>query len=159
LKPVIAASIVSQILLLVYLEAIEWINMFPWNDIRRGNGQEVLDIALGLLMVGALVATYRRWRPGMVAAVALYAAWLALQVTTFWIPYFAGASQRWQRIHAANFSQTIQWLPRWRTHLPPDASHFLLQILLVVTVVATSAATIQVWRRAAEARNFVATAV
>lgn len=40
-------SLVSQIVLLVYLEAIEWIDLFPWNNIRHGNDQQALDIALG----------------------------------------------------------------------------------------------------------------
>ena len=143
---VFSVSIASQALLLVYLEVIEWVDMFPWNDVRRGNGQEGLDIALGLIMASTIVATYRRWRIGMVGAVLVYAAWLSLQITTFWTAYIGGASPQWQRIHAANFAKTIQWLPRWGTHLPPDASHFVLQVLLVMALITTMAATIRLLR-------------
>lgn len=143
---VLNASIASQALLLVYLEVIEWVDLFPWNDVGRGNGQEGLDIALGLVMAGAIVAASRKWRAGMIGAVLVYALWLVLQVTTFWTAYVVGASPRWQRIHAANFAQTIQWLPSWGTHLPPDASHFVLQCLLVVALTTTTAATVLVWR-------------
>jgi hypothetical protein len=143
---VFVISIASQALLLVYLEVIEWIDMFPWNDVRRGNGQEGLDIALGLLMASAILATYRRWRIGMVGAVLVYVVWLSLQIGTFWTAYIGGASPQWQRIHAANFAQTIQWLPGWGTHLPPDASHFILQVLLVITLITTTVATIRVLR-------------
>ena len=143
---VFSVSIASQALLLAYLEVIEWVDMFPWNDVRRGNGQEGLDIALGLIMASTIVATYRRWRIGMVGAVLVYAAWLSLQITTFWTAYIGGASPQWQRIHAANFAKTIQWLPRWGTHLPPDASHFVLQVLLVMALITTTAATIRLLR-------------
>ena len=146
MRDVFKISIASQALLLLYLEAIEWVDMFPWNDVRRGNGQEVLDVALGVLMAGAILATYRRWRFGMIGAAAVYVLWLFLQVATFWTAYIGGASPQWQRIHAANFAQTVQWLPRSGTHLPPDASHFVLQILLVMALVTTTAATVRVFR-------------
>jgi hypothetical protein len=131
----------SQACLLVYLQLIEWTDLYPWNDIRRGNGQEALDVAIGVCMLGFLAATWRRWWPGMLLATLGYAAWLSLQLTTFWMPYALGASPQWQRIHAAHFSQTTQWLPRWDDHLPPDASHFVLQLLLVVALLATAIAT------------------
>ena len=133
----IRASVVSQAILLAYLEIIEWVNLYPWNDIRRGNGQEVLDIILGVVMLACIAATARRFRTGMIVASVVYLAWLGLQITTFWIPYMNGASPRWQRIHAANFAQTVQWLPISGTHLPPDASHFVLQLLLVVALATT----------------------
>lgn len=136
----IRAAFVLQLLLVVYLQAIEWIDLFPWNDVRRGNGQETLDIALGGVMVAALAATHLRWRPGVWLAALVYAVWLALQIMTFWIPYAWGASERWARIHEANFAHTIQWLPTRGNHLPPDASHFTLQLLLLITLVVTSMA-------------------
>jgi hypothetical protein len=37
------SSLLLQSALLAYYEAIEWINIFPWNDIRKGNGQARLD--------------------------------------------------------------------------------------------------------------------
>jgi hypothetical protein len=76
----------------------------------------------------------------MIGAVLVYAVWLALQITTFWTAYIGGASANWQHIHAAYFAQTIQWLPRWGTHLPPDASHFVLQLLIVLALLTTTVA-------------------
>jgi hypothetical protein len=97
-------------------------------------------------MLLALAATRRRWWPGLLIAVLVYLTWMALQITTFWVPYVVGASPRWQRIHAANFSETVQWLPRWDTHLPPDASHFVLQLILLVALVVTGFALRQGYR-------------
>jgi hypothetical protein len=145
-RGIVRASAASQLLLLVYLEVVEWVPLFPWNDIRRGNGQEGLDVALGILMAAAIFATARRWRFGMVGAVGLYTLWLGLQITTFWTAYIGGASPGWQRIYAANFAATVQWLPRWGTHLPPDANHFVLQLVLLVAFVTTAVATARVWR-------------
>ncbi len=137
-------AFISQALLVVYLEVVEWIDLFyPWNDIRRGNAQETLDIVLGAVMAAALAATYFRWRPGMVGAFLAYAVWLGLQVWTFWIPYAFGASERWARIHAANFAETVQILPTYGDHLPPDANHFVLQVLIVAALVTTGGAS---WR-------------
>lgn len=132
------SALAAQLCLLLYLQVIEWIDLFPWNDIRRGNGQEGLDVVLGVLMTAALIVTYLRWRPGILAAAALYAVWLSLQVMTFWKPYVTGASERWARVHAANFAVTIQCLPAIGNHLPPDASHVVLQMLIAFAVAFTA---------------------
>jgi hypothetical protein len=131
----IYVAVAAQLVLLAYLQFIEWVDVFPWNDIRRGNGQEMLDIGIGIAMLGFIFATWRRWRAGIILSVLFYGAWLGLQIQTFWIPYVFGASERWARIHARNFAETVQWLPSEGNHLPPDASHFVLQLLLVVTLI------------------------
>ncbi len=140
-------SAITQILLCVYLEMVEWVDLFPWNDVRHGNGQPELDVALGILMVCGIVAALRRWRVGIGVVVLLYTLWLGLQVTSFWLPYVSGASPAWQRIYAANFAQTVQWLP-WRgMHLPPDANHVVLQSWLLLTIVVMSASMVRAWRQ------------
>ena len=116
-------SLISQIALLIYIQVIEWVNLFPWNDIRHGNGQAGLDIAIGAVMTGAIIATLRRLRVVMAIAAALYSIWLWLQINTWWVGYFAGASPTWKRTYARFFSQTVQLLPRDADHLPPDACH------------------------------------
>ena len=76
-------SLISQIALLIYIEVIEWVNLFPWNEIRRGNGQAGLDIAIGAVMIAAIIATLLRLRIVMVIAAALYSIWLWLQIDTW----------------------------------------------------------------------------
>jgi hypothetical protein len=142
----------SQLLLLCYLEVVEWVDLFPWNDVRHGNGQQGLDVVLGLLIAGA-AAAYRRWRPGMVAATILYALWMGLQVATFWLPYVRGASPEWQRIYERNFARTIQWLPRSGTHLPPDANHIVLQLVLASALICTALAAWRNRRSASQRRG------
>ena len=113
----------------LYLEIVEWIDLFPWNDVRRGNGQEGLDVALALLFLLMAWGLRRRWRGIPTASALLLALWLGLQIWTFWLPYLGGASDRWIRIHHRWFAQTVQWLPAWPRHPPPDANHFVLQLL------------------------------
>lgn len=132
---------ISQVVLCAYLEVVEWADLFPWNDVRHGNGQPVLDVVLGIIILCAIAVTWRTWRVGMGVATLFYALWLGLQVETFWLPYLRGASPGWQRVYAANFAQTLQWLPRNGTHLPPDANHIVLQALLAITFVALCAST------------------
>ena len=71
MRGIVRKSVASQLLLLVYLEVVEWVPLFPWNDLRRGNGHEGLDLALAILMAAAIYATAHRWRLGMAGAVGL----------------------------------------------------------------------------------------
>ena len=117
-------SLFSQIALLAYLQVIEWVNLFPRNDIRRGNGQAGLDIAIGIVMIAAILATIYRLRIVMAIATTLYAIWLWLQIDGWWISYIRGASPAWKRTYARFFSQTVQVLPLDADHLPPRRLSF-----------------------------------
>jgi hypothetical protein len=135
-----------QAILLIYFQAVEWIDVFPWNDIRHGNGQVGLDIAIGMVMSGAIFSTFRRFRVAMSVASVLYAVWLWLQIDTWWLAYVRGASPAWQRTYFGFFSQTIQVLPRTGNHLPPDACHLVLQLLVLVTLATTVYSCSLLWR-------------
>lgn len=117
-----------------YLQLVEWVSLFPWNDIRRGNGQEGLDLILAVATVVLAFGLWRRWRVvSIVAAVAL-AGWAWLQATTWWVPYAAGASPGWARVYGRWFGETVSVLPRWGDHLPPDANHLTLHILILTAL-------------------------
>ena len=120
-----------------YLQLVEWVDLFPWNDVRRGNGQETLDLILAAatLVLAATLWVSRRWAP--LLAVGGLAAWAWLQAVTWWFPYFEGASPGWRRTWDRWFSETIHILPRDADHLPPDANHLLLQALIVVALAAS----------------------
>jgi len=66
------SSIFFQILLLVYLEVVEWIDLFPWNNIRQGNDQAALHIALGAVMAILIVLAMLRIRLGLALGVVVY---------------------------------------------------------------------------------------
>jgi hypothetical protein len=43
------SALISQVLLAVYLQVVEWIPLGRWNNFANGNGQESMDIILALL--------------------------------------------------------------------------------------------------------------
>ena len=117
-----------------YLQLVEWVDLFPWNDIRRGNGQETLDYILAGVTVFTCIWLWLGGRLAAIVASIALAVWAALQAFTWWIPYFTGASETWKRVYSLWFSQTVSVLPRSPDRLPPDANHLVLQFLILVAL-------------------------
>ena len=140
-------SLTAQLALFLYFTIAQWVDVSPWNNVRGGHAWTGLNIALVVAMLAAMVCTIRRWRVGISLAGAFYATWFAVQVVMFWWPYLHGASAAWQHRYAAEFATTAQWLPRRGTHLPPDANHIVMQLLLGGTLRSTLFAGLSAWRR------------
>lgn len=117
-----------QAALFVYYQLIEWVHLFPWNNVRRGNGQEKLDLYVAVILSVLMLATWRRMRWAMTAGVALFGLCTWLQIRSWWLPYFRGASPEWKRTYGRLFDETIKFLPSDGVHLPPDACHVVLQL-------------------------------
>jgi hypothetical protein len=126
-----------------YLQAVEWIDLHPWNDVRTGNGQEMLDLLMAPLTVAAVAWLWTSRRAAPVVLSAALLVWAGLQVTTWWSPYVWGASPGWRAVYDRWFGGTIQWLPNDGIHLPPDANHLVLQSLIVLALAACLVAS---WR-------------
>lgn len=128
----------------VYLQIVEWIDLFPWNDVRSGNGQELLDIILAGATVLLVITLWFGGRWAAVVSSIGMIIWAWLQLSTWWIPYWLGASDGWKRVYSNWFSETIQILPRTEDQLPPDANHLVLHVLILVALVSSirAAATI-----------------
>jgi hypothetical protein len=132
-----------QIGLAAYMQLISWVPLGRWNYqpccptglelLRRGDLSlgDVAGTAAFLLPV-LLFWLGARWesRGAMWLALLATAVWLGLQLWTWWPPYLFGASDRWSEVYARAFAQATPILPRWGRHLPPDAMHFVLQLLL-----------------------------
>jgi hypothetical protein len=132
-------AVATQLLCLAYLQFIEWVPVFPWNDLSHGNAQEVLDIVLVTAQVGVAVAFAMRRRPAMAAGVAGYLAWFLLQLDSWWRPYLVGGrivGPRWY------FARTYKFLPQIGQRPTPDAAHIVLQILLLLVIIAG----VRAWR-------------
>src|SRR5258707_9516892 len=85
-------ALISQAALAVYLQVVEWIPLGRWNNITNGNGQELLDIMIAVLQMVILLFYWKRWRWSMLCGIVLYGFWFYLEVCSWWIPYFRGAS-------------------------------------------------------------------
>ena len=130
------------------MQLISWVPLGRWNyqpccptgleSLRRGTltAADAIGAAAFLLPVVVFwVGARREWRWAMWLAVVATAVWLGLQLATWWPPYLLGASDRWSQVYARAFADSTPILPRWGNHLPPDAAHFTLQVLLAGSVV------------------------
>ena len=140
-------ALLWQIALAAYMQLISWFPLGRWNYqpccppglemFRRGSLSpgDVVGTGAFLLPVALFWLGARRgWRWAMWLAVLVAAVWLGLQLWTWWPPYLFGASDRWLHVYARAFAESTPILPRWGNHLPPDAAHFSLQVLLAGTV-------------------------
>ncbi len=139
-------AIVSQLSAAGYLQLVEWVDLFPWNDLSKGNQQEVMDVAL--LAGQALIAFWfvRQRLLLMCLGWASYAFWMYLQIVSWWRPYLFG-----NRVVGPNwyFAKTYKFLPQIDQRPTPDADHVVLQILLLGVLVTGA---IAIWRSASAAR-------
>ena len=141
-------ALLWQLALAGYMQAISWVPLGRWNyqpccppgleAIRRGTVTTgdvtgTLAFLLPAALFGYGARRERRW--AMWIALAATAVWLGLQLLTWWPRYLFGASDQWGRVYARAFAESTPILPRWGNHLPPDAAHFCLQVLLTGAVV------------------------
>lgn len=155
-------ALVWQIALAAYMQLISWIPLGQWNyqpccppgleELRRGTLTVADGIGAGAFLLPVTlfwVGARREWRWAMWLAVLATAVWLGLQLFTWWPPYLFGASDRWSQVYARAFAESTPILPRWGNHLPPDAAHFSLQVLLAGTVVSGAQALLRPRARSA----------
>ncbi len=138
-------SLFAQGTLFIYYQIIEWVDLFPWNDIRRGNGQASLDFMVAAVLIVLIMGTWRRLRWLMAAGVGLYGLWAWLQIDSWWIPYFQGASPAWKRTYDRFFGETIKFLQSDGVHLPPDMCHVVLQIFILAALITSALAVLQLF--------------
>jgi hypothetical protein len=132
-----------QIALAVYMQLISWIPLGHWNyqpccapglELLRQGALSWIDAVgtgaflLPLILFRLGVRWQRRWM--MWFSLLAITIWLGLQLWTWWPPYVFGASQRWTEVYGRAFAGSTPILPRWGNHLPPDAMHIVLQVLL-----------------------------
>src|SRR5215213_10194428 len=129
-----------QLAAAAYLQLVEWVDLYPWNDLSHGNAQEKMDIALlaGQLLIAFWFARERL--AGMLAGWAAYAIWMYLQLVSWWQPYLLGGrtvGPNWY------FARTYKFLPAIGQRPTPDADHIVLQLLITVVLVTSGMA---IWR-------------
>jgi len=127
-------ALVAQAVLAVYLQVVEWIPLGRWNNVANGNGQGSIDIILVVLQAVILIFYWRRWRWAMLAGLGLYGLWLYLEISSWWVPYFRGASPQFMRFYEHWFGNTYKFLPPIDGHPVPDAEHTVIAVLLVTVL-------------------------
>jgi hypothetical protein len=137
------AALLMQLLLVAYWLTIAVVDLSPWNDIAAGPAADALRarIALMILPLLALTAIFALGLQTLgLVAVAGYTICLAVQLWAWWKPYAWGANADQQAAYAAGYARTLKVLPAYGTHLPPDAQHIVLHVLIAVTLFVTAMA-------------------
>jgi hypothetical protein len=141
----IRVSLVLQIMLAAYFQAILWFPLGSWNDqpgkrlitlLGEGQALAVLGVALAMLLPVLLFALgiWKRWMGLIWLGLIGYGAWAVLQIQSWWIPWMFGADER--ALNNQRFLQrTYKIFPSSIGHPAPDAMHFVLDVLLFLTVV------------------------
>ena len=141
----IRASLVLQIILAAYFQAILWFPLGSWNDqpgkrlmtlLGEGQALAVLGFALAMLLPVLLFALsmWKRWMGLIWLGLIGYGVWAVLQIQSWWIPWIFGADER--ALHNQQFlERTYKIFPSSIGHPAPDAMHFVLDLLLFLTVV------------------------
>lgn len=143
----LGASLIAQVALSAYFQAINWVPMGRWNyqpgaqplGVQAANGHLALGdlgyVLLFLLPITLyLLAAWKNWSWLMWIGLVGYSVWLGLEVVGWWIPYAFGASDTWMKTYQRVFSQSTQLLPTFGRHLAPDGLHIVLSLLLVGVV-------------------------
>ncbi len=139
------ASLKLQIILAAYFQVMLWFPLGSWNDqpgkrlitlLGEDQALAVLGFALVMLLPVLLFALglWKRWGWPIWLGLIGYGVWAALQIQSWWIPWIFGADER-----ALNNQQflrrTYKIFPSSIGHPAPDAMHFVLDVLLFLTVV------------------------
>lgn len=128
-------AVIPQVVLLLYFQLVEWVPMYPWNDLSNGNPQAPLDLAVGVTQVALIAGTANGSREAIAATRVFYGAWSGLQVVNWWVPYFFGADEATKQAYARHFGRTHKFLPPIADHPVPDSNHVVLHLLLAWTLV------------------------
>lgn len=98
---------------------------------RLSPGDALYCLAFLLPCLGYWAGYRTRRRSVMWAPVVVYGGWLGLQAMGWWVPYVMGASDARASRYRAVFGESVQLLPSFGNHLPPDGLHLVLQLLLI----------------------------
>jgi hypothetical protein len=153
-------ALVTQLLLAVYFQTINWFPLGLWNYqpgfvplftsaiSGKLNCADVVTVGAFLLPVLLFsLAYWRQWIWLMWAGAAGYGVWLYLEIQTWWVPYLFGASEHWQEIYHRVFAHSTQILPSFGNHLAPDGVHLTIQLFLFIIVTSSIAGLVQLSHR------------
>ncbi len=156
-------SIVAQVVLALYFQAIVWLPLGKWNyqpgsePLLRAALQghlEFQDVFISVLFLLPAVLFWVAHSKNQVWLMWIglvgYTIWLFLQIQTWWVGYIFGASDRWAEVYQRAFSESTKILPSFGRHLAPDGVHFVLQLLLMVVVISTTVALLRLRQMAME---------
>jgi hypothetical protein len=138
----VAAAIALQIVLLVYHQSTTLLDFFPFNGARfYSRGERIGEAGVNLVLMSLSpigFVTRVPWMMGFGAA--YYFVLLAVEIATWWVPYFFGASAKNREVYSRIHARTVQVLPQRGENPRPNLEHLILMCLTLATAIVTSMA-------------------
>lgn len=125
-------AVASALLLLAYLAVIDFVDLFPWNDIHAIPLRErIRDACLNYipLLIIALGA-WQQQRALLIVALVLSCLYVIGHLGSWWVPYLFGATEFQRTEYEKSFARTLKVLPAIGDHSVPDAEHLVVGLLI-----------------------------
>ena len=138
----VAAAIALQIFLLAYHQTMTLLDFFPFNGARfYSRGERIGEAGVNLILmslppIGFLLRV--TWM--MEFGAAYYFVLLAVEIATWWVPYFFRTSAKNREVYSRIHARTVQVVPKRGENPRPNLEHLILMCLTLVTAIATSMA-------------------
>lgn len=135
-------ALALQLLLLAYHQLTTLFDFYPFNGARFSPlkercGEAGFNFALmALPPIGFLFGLSGLMRFGALYYFILF----ACETATWFVPYFIGASPRWEAAYARIQSRTIMLIPRRGPNPTPNLEHLILMLLTLAAGIASLSA-------------------
>jgi hypothetical protein len=140
----ITIAVLVPLLWLGWLALIDWVPLFPLNDLRPDNVRERRVAALANypvpLLIAAGVALDRDW--SRLAALGLCGLCLAGHLVSWWLPYFGPGTAGQRETYAREYARTWKVLPTAGHAVVIDVQHMVVGALTLAMLGTTLAATL-----------------
>jgi hypothetical protein len=150
------AALILQMLIVVYWEVTEYVDLFPFDDVRGNHWQNSVSASLAndvpkLLILAVFWFARNQWQSKwyrffIFSAGVYYLVYLGLQIRVWYPRYLWGATPEEAKAYAKKFGQTIKLLPTYGHHLPPDLQHNVLQLMTIAIIVVMFVLTVKLGR-------------
>ncbi|RSN01817.1 hypothetical protein DMB42_37215 [Nonomuraea sp. WAC 01424] len=137
-------AITVPLVWLAWLAVVDWVPLFPLNDLHSGNAKgRLLAAAINYpfpLLIAGGVAVHRTW--SLVAATALCVLVVAGHVRSWWLPYFGPATPEQRELYLREYSRTWKVLPTAGHGVVIDVQHMVVGVLSLLMLAATIVVTL-----------------
>ncbi len=143
-----ATATIAPLTLVFYFFIVDWINLFPWNNVSAMTLQEKLlnSLANSMPLLFVSVAFLKHDRELMLGALVIVLLYVILHIISRWIPYFFGASEEQCQEHQRMFGKTITILPPIKNNPIPNVGHMIAGIYILILLVSTgNAVATSIW--------------
>jgi len=130
----VTAATFAPLLMLGYQLVIDWVPLFPWNDIEKKTVRErILETLINyspLLLIAFAFTQPKGF--GWYVALGGCGFYLFGHFMAWWKGYFWGANEKELAEYRHRFSRTYKFLPAIADHPIPDAEHVVIGGLTII---------------------------